>query len=248
MDRTIARTAPATLTLLTLGLAALAASGCAEGRSRLRAMDPTHTSYAPSSAADAGMGRGDGGAALADAAMPFAAPDAAVLADAPAPVTILPGVPALRCGRTYEQETSYLVRGGAPDFATMRHRDGTSLPADEGGASCGGGSGCSEEVTLLCDGDSPTGVLHHATTFRLQGPLTAEPGTGPHAGPLCGEELPAMPYAAPGTTLPGFVNGPQPAAPVPTLERCEVSVRAVGGCVWVRAVTVACETPNPNQP
>jgi hypothetical protein len=240
-------------------LAALAAAlglvGCADGRSRARGAEPPGTSTMPSMYADAGAGRADAGygGGTADAGTWGGAPDAyAARPDAaePPPPTVLPGVPALRCGRTYDHETTYLLRGGEPDFATLRHRDGTSLPADEGGASCGGSGGCTENVTLLCDGDSLTGVLENATSFSVQGALSAEPGTGSLVITLCGEDLAPMPYAAPGTTLPGFINNPQPAATVPTRDRCEVRVRATGGCVWVRAVTVTCPDPgtSPNQP
>jgi hypothetical protein len=258
MDRTT-RTTPARTTRSLALFAALAATlglvGCADGRSRARGAEPPGTSMMPSTYADAGAGRADTGfgGGAADAGTWGGAPDAyAALPDAaePPPPTVLPGVPALRCGRTYDHETTYLLRGGEPDYAMLRHRDGASLPADEGGASCGGGTGCMESVTLLCDGDALTGVLENAASFSVQGALSAEPGTGSLVITLCGEELAPMSYAAPGTTLPGFINNPQPAASVPTRERCEVSVRATGGCVWVRAVTVTCPDPgtSPNQP
>lgn len=223
-------------TILAFSLVGCALSwvGCAEAGSPPRGAMRTFagSDAGPASVSDAGPG-------------PSARPDAPIVPLLPdAPVveeTVLPGVPALRCGRTYDHETSMLLRAGAPTFATMRHRDGTSLPASEGGASCG--SGCDEEVTRLCDGDTLTGVLWNAETFSVQGAQSGEEGTGSLVVTVCGDELSPMSYAADTTTLPGFVNGPQPAAAVPTRERCEVSVRAISGCVWVRAVTVGC-APN----
>jgi len=242
---------PATLALISLCLASACADGRRSGYGAPPAMPPTDAAMR---AGDAGMVWGDDAAsASSDDAMPSSSlPDAGTGASTDAPsmtTTVLPGVPALRCGRTYDHESSYLVRSGAPDFANMRHRDGTSLPAEEGGTSCGGRTGCDENVTLLCDGDSLTGVLENATSFSVQGALSGEPGTGSLVITLGGRELPSMPYASTSTTLPGFVNGPQPAAPVPSLERTEVEVRATGGCVWVRAVTVECPAGTlPNQP
>jgi hypothetical protein len=222
---------------IALTILAFSLVGCAEAGAPPRTATPTFVG------SDAGTA----------SPTPDAGPVSSVRPDAPviplipdAPVveeTVLPGVPPLRCGRTYDHETSMLVRGGAPAFATMRHRDGTSLPASEGGASCG--SGCDEEVTRLCDGDSLTGVLMNAETFSVQGAQSGEDGTGSLVVTVCGEELAPMSYSVDTSTLPGFVNGPQPAASVPTLDRCEVSVRAVGGCVWVRAVTVTCSANQP---
>lgn len=244
--------------LVMLLAATLLALGCADGGSHRRSMTdpPVYSAY------DAGPWGGptaDGGGRATDAALVVLGADAGTPASTArvdagaadsgaATTTVRPGVPALRCGRTYDHETTHLVRGGAPDFATIRHRDGTSLPAEEGSASCGGTGGCTEEVTLLCDGDSLAGVLENAITFSVQGAQSGEAGTGSLVVTVCGDELAPMPYAVDSSTLPGFVNGPQPAAPVSTRERCEVTVRAVGGCVWVRAVTVACATTPPNQP
>lgn len=254
MDRTNDRATFALSTSLALVACAVLAVGCADGGSHRRGgsmgVAPATPDAGAWATADGGGGWGgaaDGGGAAADVAVYPLGPVPGVDAGTTPPIEpVLPGVPALRCGRTYDHETSHLLRGGAPDFATIRHRDGTSLPADEGGASCGGSGGCSENVTLLCDGDSLTGVLENAATFSVQGAQSGEPGTGSLVVTLCGEELPAMSYAVDSGTLPGFVNGPQPAAPLPTRERCEVSVRAVGGCVWVRAVTVTCPTAPPN--
>ncbi len=232
-------------------LALLLASACADGRrAGYGAPPPMAPTDAALRTADAGVVWGDDAASAGpDAAMPSSPLSDAGTDAPPSTSTVLPGVPALRCGRTYDHESSYLVRAGAPDFASMRHRDGTSLPAEEGGTSCDGRTGCDENVTLLCDGDSLTGVLENAASFSVQGALSGEPGTGSLVITLGGRELPSMPYASTSTTLPGFVNGPQPAAPVPSLERTEVEVRATGGCVWVRAVTVECPAGTlPNQP
>lgn len=221
----------------------IALTGCASGGIDVRSRGPVLV------ADDAGVLPGDaawavfgdaGPAPLADSGLP-------VIGEMP-PGTepVLPGTPALRCGRTYDHETSFVLRGGAPTFVTLRHRDGTSLPADEGGASCG--TSCTEEVTRLCDGDSLTGVLENAASFSVQGAQTDEEGTGSLVVTIGPDELAPMSYAVTSTSIPGFVNGPQPAAPVASRERTAVVVRATGGCVYVRAVTVTCAEPRPNEP
>lgn len=241
---------PSLLTLTSV-LTLLALVGCADGRrSGYGAPPPSSAPDAAWRSPDAGVGGGSDDAELAspDAAMPSGGEVDASLGRTEPTETVLPGVPALRCGRTYDHEGAYLLRGGEPDFASMRHRDGTALPADEGGVACGGRTGCEESVTLLCDGDSLTGALVHASGFSVQGAQSGEPGTGSLSITVCGREVPATSFASTSSTLPGFVNFPQPAAPVPTLERCEVTVRATGGCVWVRAVTVTCPEGTPYQP
>ncbi len=225
-------------------LSCVALSGCASG-----GVDARSHAALPAEA-DAGIAPGDGGwvFVLGDSGPAIATEDAGAIASpvVPPPEPIPSGPTALRCGRTYDHETDFVVRSGAPTYAMLRHRDGTSLPADEGGASCG--SGCTEEVTRLCDGDSLTGFVDNALSFSVQGAQTDEPGTGSLVLTIGGVPLAPMAYATSSTSLPGFVNGPQPAAPVPTRERTEVVIEAVGGCVYVRAVTVTCAGGLPNGP
>jgi hypothetical protein len=59
---------------------------------------------------------------------------------------------ALQEGRTYDQahDTGYIDWSSPVQYVYITHRDGSSLPPTEGGASCG--SGCSEWVTRLGNG------------------------------------------------------------------------------------------------
>ena len=59
---------------------------------------------------------------------------------------------ALNEGRTYDQahDTGYIDWSGSAQYVYITHRDGTCLPPEEGGASCG--SGCTEWVTRLGNG------------------------------------------------------------------------------------------------
>ena len=54
---------------------------------------------------------------------------------------------ALQEGRTYDQahNIGYIDWSGSAQYVYITHRDGTSLPPEEGGTFCG--SGCSEWVT-----------------------------------------------------------------------------------------------------
>ncbi len=58
----------------------------------------------------------------------------------------------LRNGRTYDQETGYIQWNGSVAFISLYHKDNTSLPPSEGGASCG--NGCTDiPVTTIGDLD-----------------------------------------------------------------------------------------------
>lgn len=157
---------------------------------------------------------------------------AVVVTDGAAP-SMFPGY--LRDGRTYDQEREYIAWSGPVEFATILHRDGTSLPPSEGGASCSGG--CMENVTRINDGGRIRGRFIGVQTFSVQVASTGEGGAGVAVVEACGALVARIPTA--GGSTAGFSNQPQPAFNVPTAGECEWSVRAEGGFVYFRAVTIA---------
>ena len=72
---------------------------------------------------------------------------------------------ALQEGRTYDQahDTGYIDWSGPAQYVYVTHRDGSSLPPTEGGASCG--SGCSEWVTRLGNGGAASGVFDRDVSY-----------------------------------------------------------------------------------
>jgi hypothetical protein len=72
---------------------------------------------------------------------------------------------ALLEGRTYDQahNTGYIDWAGSILYENLYHRDGTSLPANEGGASCG--SGCTENVTRINNGGTISGSFIRDLTY-----------------------------------------------------------------------------------
>lgn len=138
-------------------------------------------------------------------------------------------------GRTYDQETDYVAWDGQVSFVKLTHKDQTSLPASEGGASCS--TGCEEQVTRIEAGASIWGRFKNITALNVQLASTGEAGVGQGVLAVCGSDLPA--FNLTGTSgLPGFNNMPSPAHPVAATDDCEWRVKAVGGFVYFRAVTV----------
>ena len=72
---------------------------------------------------------------------------------------------ALPEGRTYDQahSTGFIDWAGSVLYENLFHRDGTSLPPDEGGTSCG--SGCTENVTRINSGASVSGSFQRDVTY-----------------------------------------------------------------------------------
>ena len=72
---------------------------------------------------------------------------------------------ALPEGRTYDQahNSGYIDWAGSVAYANLYHRDGTSLPPSEGGASCG--SGCTENVTKINSGATVSGRFQRDVTY-----------------------------------------------------------------------------------
>ncbi len=142
----------------------------------------------------------------------------------------------LRDGRTFDQERDYMAWEGPVDYATIMHRDGTSLPASEGGASCGGG--CNENVTRIGAGGRVRGRFSYVQSFSVQVASTNDGGAGTAIIEACGMEVGRLNTRGGTSSVAGFTNQPQPAFMVPTAGDCPWSVRAEGGFVLFRAVTV----------
>jgi hypothetical protein len=142
----------------------------------------------------------------------------------------------LHGGRTYDQESDYIEWDGQVSFVTLKHKDQTSLPPDEGGASCSGG--CDEQVTRIEAGASIWGRFMGFTGINMQLASTDEVGVGQGVFSVCNSDLPAFDVAAASTGLPGFNNLPSPAHAVSPSDDCEWRVKAIGGFVYFRAVTV----------
>ncbi len=166
---------------------------------------------------------------------PIPEPDAG---STPSDPLVPPGPRPLRCGRTYDHEADYLAVSGEASRVMLRHRDNTALPAYEGGASCA--DGCMEEVVRLEEGASITGSFAGVATFSAQAALTSEEGAGTLVVEACGVEVGRYPLRVERSSVPGFVNHPSPAWPVPTDASCAFTLRAVGGFADVRAVTTTC--------
>ncbi len=156
--------------------------------------------------------------------------------DAPTPGSVDASMyPAfLHDGRTYDQERDYIAWEGPVSNVTVAHRDGTTLPASEGGGSCA--STCNESITRIDTGGRVRGRFTYVQTFSVQVAAGGEPGIGTAVIEACGMEIGRISLAG-GSTL-GFTNQPQPAFNVPTPGDCTWSIRAEGGWVPFRAVTV----------
>ncbi|GEM_PF-6722917 len=228
-----------TFTTLTLSLLAVClTSGCAtgDGLDLMTTRTPAASEGdGGATAADGGAPRGGDASTAVDSGAVVATPDAGTIGG---PVPLL-------CGRTYDQQTEFFTRSGDVSVVTLRHRDGTALPADEGGASCG--STCTEQVTRLANGASISGLFTGMSTFNIQGASSAEDGVGSVIVEVCGTRLPPFDLAAPGTGTPGFNNLPSPGFAVPVEATCTFTITATGGYVDVRAVTTSCPS-GPTQP
>ncbi len=134
--------------------------------------------------------------------------------------------------RAYDNERDYVSWEGPVSYVTMTHRDNTSLPAEEGGASCTGG--CSEQVTHIEEGGCVSGNFTNLCGFRFQ--LAYEPGAGTATVTACDQTVGTFSMAGSGT--PGFNNLP-PAGPwiPPTRGACTWRICATSGFVDFRAVT-----------
>jgi hypothetical protein len=143
-------------------------------------------------------------------------------------------------GRTFDQATDYIQWEGSVSFVSLKHKDQTSLPSGEGGTSCSGG--CDEQVTRLEAGASIWGRFTGITAINVQLASTDEPGAGQGVLSVCDSDLPSFDLATSSSGLPGFNNFPVPAQGVSPTDDCVWELRAVGGFVYFRAVTVTSPT------
>ena len=146
----------------------------------------------------------------------------------------------LRNGRTYDQETNYIQRNGSVSYISLFHRDNTSLPAAEGGASCS--NGCTEQVTRLQSGSSISGNFTYLQTFSVQVAYSGDSNVGTAIIQACGQTIRTEDLYIANQGTPGFNNVPNPAWNVPTAGDCAWSITASGGYVDVRAVTTVYRT------
>lgn len=146
----------------------------------------------------------------------------------------------LRNGRTFDQETGYIQWNGSVSFINLYHKDNTSLPPAEGGASCG--NGCTEQVTRIQSGSSISGNFTYLQTFSVQVAYTGDSNVGTAIIKACGQTIRTEDLYIANQGTPGFVNVPSPAWNVPTAGDCAWSISASGGYVDVRAVTTVYRT------
>ena len=87
-------------------------------------------------------------------------------------------------GRTYDQahDTGYIDWSGTVQYIDLLHKDGTSLPPDEGGTYCG--AGCREEVTRISSGGEVSGSFD-ASAAQRQDYLVSRILLGYHTGSFC---------------------------------------------------------------
>jgi len=141
---------------------------------------------------------------------------------------------ALPQGRTHDQahDTGYIDWSGPVQYVNVTHRDGSSLPPEEGGTSCI--SGCSEWVTQLGDGATASGSFDRdITSFQLMVGFIPDSGVGSATLRACSAVDTWNLYS--GTMgLPGFVNMP---LTVPAGCR-SWSLSASGGYVDFRSMDV----------
>ncbi len=174
-----------------------------------------------------GAARADSGSATADAST-------GPIIDPP-PATVSPAY--LPNRRTYDHERGYIAWEGPVGYVTLVHRDGTTMAAEEGGASCG--ARCSEPVTRISAGGSIHGNFNYLAGFRVQLAFEpAEDGVGRAIVEACGQQIGVYDMRTATSGLPGFNNFPLEGDwAVPTAGACPWSIRAVDGYIDVRAVT-----------
>lgn len=223
--------------ILTILCVSIFGAACAEGHESGLGTDRGGEPPAPMDPLDPPAAGEDAGAWADDAGAAMPPP--------PTPTGPLP----LRCGRTYDQEIAYFDTTGDVSVVFMFHRDGTSLPAEEGGAPCG--DGCEEHVLRLRDGATLSGAFADIQTFNVQGASSSEPGVGTLVVEACGVTIGEWGLHVERASAPGFNNFPSPGWPVPPGASCTFTVRARGGYVDVRAVTTTCASdgePPPDAP
>ena len=144
-------------------------------------------------------------------------------------------------GRVHDQvhNSGYIDWGGSVQYVYLTHKDGTSLPPEEGGTYCG--SGCTEWVTRIGNGGIASGSFDRdASYFEAMVAFTRDGGVGTATLWACGAVTTWYLYNT-GGSLPGFVS-----MPVSVPAGCRSwSLSASGGYVDFRAVEVGYIGPPP---
>ena len=141
-------------------------------------------------------------------------------------------------GRTYDQahNLGYIDWSGPVQYVYITHRDGSSLPPEEGGASCG--SSCSEWVTRLGNGGTASGSFdRNVSYFEVMVEFTREGGVGTATLQACSASMSWYLYN--NTSLPGYVSM---ILAVPSGCR-SWSLSASGGFVDFRSIDVEYSGP-----
>jgi len=142
-------------------------------------------------------------------------------------------------GRTYDQahNSGYIDWSGSAQYVYITHRDGTSLPPEEGGASCG--VSCSEWVTRLGNGGTASGSFDRDVSyFEAMVEFTRDGSVGTATLRACSSSMSWYLYNG-STTLPGYVSM---ILPVPAGCR-SWSLSASGGYVDFRSIDVEYSGP-----
>jgi len=138
-------------------------------------------------------------------------------------------------GRTYDQahDTGYIDWTGPVQYVSLIHKDGTSLPPDEGGTYCG--AGCREDVTRISNGGEVSGSFDRDTTyFEVMVAFSHDFNVGDAVLSSCSATTTYTLYAGPGFSLPGFVS-----MPMNVPAGCRTwTLTASGGYVDFRSVDV----------
>ncbi len=137
-------------------------------------------------------------------------------------------------GRVHDQvhNSGYIDWSGSVQYVYLTHKDGTSLPPEEGGTYCG--SGCTEWVTRIGNGGIASGSFDRDVSyFEAMVGFTRDGGVGTATLWACGAVTSWNLYNT-GGSLPGFVS-----MPVSVPSGCRSwSLSASGGYVDFRAVEV----------
>jgi hypothetical protein len=151
-------------------------------------------------------------------------------------------------GRTYDQahNSGYIDWSGPAQYVYITHRDGSSLPPEEGGTFCG--SNCSEWVTRLGNGGVASGSFDRDVSyFEIMVGFTPDSNVGNAVLRACSST--DTWYLQTGSGLPGFVSM---AIAVPSGCR-SWSLTASGGYVDFRSIDVeyigppSTATPTPSR-
>ena len=148
---------------------------------------------------------------------------------------------AMNEGRTYDQahDTGYIDWSGSAQYVVVTHRDGSSLPPEEGGASCG--SSCTEWVTRLGNGGMASGSFDRDVSyFEVMVEFTRDSSVGSATLRACSAVSTWYLYNS-GGNLPGYVSM---VLTVPAGCR-SWSLSASGGYVDFRSVDVNYVAPPP---